>query len=93
MTFRVGCVNIDGALKSFANGELRKLVINCISALTETWLCKNECLKINGFKYIGKNRTKINKMGRYPGGIGFLINNVTEIKTKHEESLWIRVKK
>ena len=77
---------------------MTKLVINYdILALTETWLGENESLKIKGYKYIGKNRTKINKMGRNPGGICFLINNVTakfvtEIKTKHEESLWIRVK-
>ncbi|XP_072028246.1 uncharacterized protein [Amphiura filiformis] len=66
-----------------------------IMGVAETFLDNDECIQINGYKWVGKNR--LNKGG---GGVGFLVSesvcitedNLCNSQQDEYERLWIEVK-
>ena len=71
-----------------------------ISCLCETWLAKADKINVNGYKWIGQNRSKLAKNAvRGSGGVGLLVKerlydkfNINVWDSSYEGILWVRFK-
>ena len=71
---KVGFINIAGIWKACGNMEIYNILndIN-ILGLVESWLSPNEKFSLDGYINYKKNRVKLNKFDRTPGGLMMLI--------------------